>query len=156
MESLGRILLEHTDSVIKRWLAIVNEESLGRRGLSEAALKDALPLQLRVIGEALQTGSEKADELWTNDPSRLDPEDRVLQQVPIEEVVAEYSYAVDAIHRWVYERGIEIPFEEFRAGRDRARKVGRPPRRAGQAVRVLERAPIALARLCSLEPLRGS
>jgi signal transduction histidine kinase/ActR/RegA family two-component response regulator len=113
MESLGRILIEHTDSIMERWLAIVREESLGRRGLSEVALKDALPMQLRVVGEALQTGSEKADELWTSDPSRLDPEDRVLQQVPIEEVVAEYSYAVDAIRRWVHERGIDIPFEDF-------------------------------------------
>jgi len=38
---------------------------------------------------------------------------RVLQDVPVEEVVDEYAFAVDVVRNWLVERGTEVPPEEF-------------------------------------------
>jgi signal transduction histidine kinase len=44
---------------------------------------------------------------------RLDPELRVEQDVPIEEVVHEYRIAVDTMRNWIQERRIHVPFREY-------------------------------------------
>jgi len=128
-ESLGRLLIERTDELLVRWLALVRDERLGRHGLSEAALKDSLPAQLRAIGEAILVGASSPEglsfaaaehgetalppnRLWSAD-APIDTEQRVLQDVPIEEVVDEYAFAVDVVRNWLVERDTEVPPEEF-------------------------------------------
>ena len=129
MESLGRLLTVHADELVVRWLAVVSGERLGRHGLSTAALKDSLAQQLRAIGEAIQVGASSPAGLTFSKaqhgeaalpPHRLwgigtpvDAEERVRQEVPIEEVVDEYAFVVDVVRSWIEERGVEVPPKEF-------------------------------------------
>lgn len=45
--------------------------------------------------------------------ARLQPEQRVTQEIPIEEVVHEYGIAVATVREWIDERGIQVPFQEY-------------------------------------------
>lgn len=129
MESLGRLLVEHAEELVLRWLALVRGERLGRHGLSDAALKDSLGDQLRAIGKAIQDGVGspaglrfvKAEHgevplppnrLW-GEGAPVDSEKRVLQEVPIEEVVDEYAFVVDVVRSWIVERRAKVPPDEF-------------------------------------------
>ncbi|OJY15784.1 MAG: hypothetical protein BGO98_24250 [Myxococcales bacterium 68-20] len=82
--------------------------------LSEAALKDKLPVQLRIIGKQLQQlcEAECTEDMWKIE-ERLDPEVRVEQDVPIEEVVQEYRIAVRTVRDWIKERKIDVSFAEY-------------------------------------------
>ncbi|WP_158501714.1 HAMP domain-containing sensor histidine kinase [Vitiosangium sp. GDMCC 1.1324] len=82
--------------------------------LTEAVLKDHLPLQLRTIGEALRKGGAKESprELWEKH-ERLDPEQRVRDEMPIEEMVREYAYVVETIRNWLEDRNEEVSFQEY-------------------------------------------
>lgn len=113
MRTLGEELREHCDTLAQRWYERWLETHASR-GVSEAALKDSLPAQLRLIGRQLEdlSTAERPDQAWKI-TERLDPEARVEQQVPIEEMVQEYALAIDVVRGWVEEREIEVPFAEF-------------------------------------------
>lgn len=94
MASLGEQLIQHTDVIVQRWYEAWKGSRHPHLEVAEAALKDELAVQLRVI-------------------ERLDPEARVDQEIPIEEVVQEYRIAVIAIREWMAERKIEVPFLDY-------------------------------------------
>jgi two-component system, OmpR family, sensor histidine kinase SenX3 len=107
MSSLGELLCDHTDELVHRWYERWLEEGPAGEGMSEAALKDHLPVQLRAIGEAMREGgasTESPRELW-DQHGRLDPEQRVRDEVPIEEVVREYAFVIEVVRTWIDERG---------------------------------------------------
>ncbi len=115
MPSLGRLLIDHTDELVQRWYEKWQQVGPVRPDLTEAALKNMLPSHLRCIGEALlQEGATKEmpRELWEK-AERLDPEKRVREEVPIEEVVREYAYMVDTVRTWLEERNEQVSFEEY-------------------------------------------
>lgn len=114
VRSLADELIHETDSIVQQWYERWCRTGRFQAGLSEAALKDKLPLQLRIVGEQLRqaTRAEDPETMWKV-TERLDPEERVEQDVPIEEVVQEYRIAVDTVRDWIEERRIEVPFTEY-------------------------------------------
>lgn len=115
MASLGELLCNYTNDLVHRWYERWLREGPSNPALTEAALKDHLPLQLRVIGEALLKGNstrESPRELWQRH-GLLDPEQRVLDEVLIEEVVREYAFVIDEIRIWIDERGEQVSFQDY-------------------------------------------
>jgi two-component system, OmpR family, sensor histidine kinase SenX3 len=116
--SLGQELVGNADAIVQRWYDTWRESSHPHDDVAEAALKDKLPQQLRLIGEQLEelgrvdASAEKTDEMWRIS-GRLDPEERVEQDVPIEDVVQQYRIVVDTVRTWIEERGIDVPFLEY-------------------------------------------
>ncbi|WP_426753787.1 sensor histidine kinase [Myxococcus sp. Y35] len=113
--SLGQLLCNHTDELVQRWYARWLRERPPIPDLNEATLKDHLPLQLRVIGEALREDDSSrppARELWRQ-PERLDPEKRALDEVRIAEVVREYAFLVEEVRIWLNERGEQFSFQDY-------------------------------------------
>lgn len=108
-DSLGDVLVRETNAIVQRWYEAWRRSPHPHPDVSEAALKDKLPLQLRVIGEQLQ----KLRAAENKDSHRLDPELRVEQDIPIEEVVQEYRIAVDAIREWIEQHDLDVSFQEF-------------------------------------------
>lgn len=114
MSSLGRALVEHNEEIVHRWYERWCQIARPDPTVSEAALKDHLPLQLRVIGEQLLNlgSAEEPGEMWKRS-HRLNPEARVEQDVAIEAVVLEYRIALDTIRAWIREHAIEVEFDEY-------------------------------------------
>ncbi|MFE8600207.1 sensor histidine kinase [Archangium violaceum] len=50
--------------------------------------------------------------LWEQ-PGRLDPEQRVRDAVPIEEVVREYAYVVETVRGWLEERNEQVSVQDY-------------------------------------------
>jgi two-component system, OmpR family, sensor histidine kinase SenX3 len=114
MASLGELLCNHTDELVQRWYDWWRQEGPALPEMTEAAIKDHLPVQLRVIGDALREGraSESPRKLWEGH-GRLNPEQRVRDAVPIEEVVREYAYVIEAIRRWLSERDEQVSVQDY-------------------------------------------
>lgn len=114
MPSLGQELLAHHAEIVDRWYARWCDSPHLEDQVSEPEIKDKLPLQLRVLGEQLQKLSQAEDPamLWTQ-PERLDPELRVGEGVPIEDVVLGYKLLVDVLRHWIRERGLDVAFAEY-------------------------------------------
>lgn len=114
MSTIGDELLNNTDEIIQRWYDAWRKTTSADECVSEAALKDDIPRQLKFIGEQIQNldDAEAPERMWKN-PERLDPEKRVEQHTPIEEVVQEYSLAVRTVRDWVEERGLDPDFREY-------------------------------------------
>jgi signal transduction histidine kinase len=115
-DSFGQLLLGDLDPLIERWYQRWRDEGPAHEDVSEAALKDLAPLQLRVIAEALRDGSYRLESprtLWRNNEERLQPESRVPQGIPIEEIVQEYWLLVSTVRDWVEERGLVPKFAEY-------------------------------------------
>lgn len=115
MASLGELLCKHIDELVHRWYERWRREGPASPELTEAALKDHLPLQLQVIGEELlkeNSSRESPRKLWQQH-GRLDPEQRVLEEVLIEEVVREYGFVVEEVRHWLDERGEQVSFQEY-------------------------------------------
>lgn len=114
MSSLAEELKDHHDEIVTRWTEAWRASSHPNWQLDEAALEDLLPEQIRVIAGELAKGeaAESPNQLWKH-RERLDPEMRVLQEVPIEEVVQEFGLLVDVVRHWIEERGIDVPFEQY-------------------------------------------
>ena len=51
MASLGELLCNHTDELVQRWYDWWRQEGPALPEMTEAAIKDHLPVQLRVIGD---------------------------------------------------------------------------------------------------------
>jgi two-component system sensor histidine kinase SenX3 len=115
MASLGELLRNHTDELVHQWYERWLREGPAGPELPEAAIKDHLPLQLRVIGEALlkeNSSRESPRELWQRH-GRLDPEQRVLDEVLIEEVVREYAFVIEEVRIWLDERGEQVSVQDY-------------------------------------------
>src|SRR5690242_6843639 len=115
MASLGELLCTHTDEIVHRWYTRWLQEQPPSPKLSEAALKDHLGVQLRVIGEELlkeNSSRGSPGKLWQKH-GRLDPEQRVLDEVLIAEVVREYAFFIEEIRIWLDERGEEASFQDY-------------------------------------------
>lgn len=114
MSLLGDALVESSNEIVDRWMERWRRSSHPHHGLSDAALRDLLATQLEIIGRQIRDlrGAERPEEMWQV-TRRLDPEERVGQDVPIEEVVEEYGLAVDTVRDWIEDRDIAVPFEEY-------------------------------------------
>ncbi len=114
MSSLAVELIENTNAIVERWYERWRRSRHPHPELSEAALKDKLPVQLRIIGRQLQQlgDAECTEDMWKVG-ERLDPEERVEQDVPIEEVVKEYRIAVGVVREWIREKKIGVSFAEY-------------------------------------------
>lgn len=120
MTSLGQELVGNADAIVQRWYDAWRESSHPHDDVAEAALKDKLPQQLRLIGEQLEElarADAVADVEKTAETSRIaeqsDPGVRVEQDVPIQDVVQQYRIVVDTVRTWIEERGIDVPFAEY-------------------------------------------
>ena len=114
MASLGELLCDHTDELVQRWYEQWKQEGPALPEMTEAALKDHLPVQLRAIGDVLRErgASESPRNLWEQH-GRLDPEQRVRDAVPIEEVVREYAYVIDTVRSWLEARDDQVSVKDY-------------------------------------------
>lgn len=114
MASLGELLCNHTDELVQRWYAWWMQEGPAFPEMTEAVIKDHLPIQLRIIGDTLREGgaSESPRKLW-EPHGRLDPEQRVRDAVPIEEVVREYAYVIEVVRSWLVERDEQVSVQDY-------------------------------------------
>jgi two-component system, OmpR family, sensor histidine kinase SenX3 len=115
MASLGELLCNHADELVQRWYERWRRDGPASPDLMEAALKDHLSVQLRAIGEAMCEGGfsdVSPRELW-DQQGRLDPEQRVRDEVPIEEVVREYAYVIEEVRTWIDERSEQVSVQEY-------------------------------------------
>lgn len=114
MDSLADELIEKREEIVQRWYDAWQRSEHWRKEVSEAALKDLLSEHLKLIGEQLRNlaKAEQPGQMWKI-TQRLDPEKRVGQEIPIEEVVQEYGLAVDVVRDWIAERRIDVPFAEY-------------------------------------------
>ncbi len=114
MASLGELLCNHTDELVQRWYERWCQEGPAIPEMTEAAIKNHLPVQLRTIGGALREGgaSESPRKLWEHH-GRMDPEQRVRDAVPIEEVVREYAYVIEAVRIWLDERDEQVSVQDY-------------------------------------------
>lgn len=114
MHSLGEELRENSHAIVQRWYEQWRESPHPRHGIEEAALKNSLSDQLELLGEQLRElrSAEGVEEIWKI-ADRLHPEQRVSQEMPIQEVVQEYALAVDVVRAWIEERCIDVPFADY-------------------------------------------
>lgn len=114
MSSLGRELVDHTDAIVHRWCeawrASGQESAAG-----DAALKDALAAQVRLIGEQLQDleRAEPPERLRTTERARIEPEQDATNGISAGELVRGYALAIDVVRAWMKERSLEVSFDEF-------------------------------------------
>jgi signal transduction histidine kinase len=114
MGALGDELVGHTAEIVQKWFEAWKRSSHPHPEIQRAALEDHLALQLRTIGEQLDDldRAEDPDSMWRTG-QRIDPEARVHQDVPIEEVVEEYRIAVGVVRAWIEERQLDVGFAEL-------------------------------------------
>lgn len=114
MSALAHALIEQHEAITQRWYEAWRESKLPHLEICEAALKDHLSPQLRHIGEQMRDlGSADTPEDNWKITDRMDPEARVDQSMPIEEVVMEYSLALDVLRDWIKEQKLEPSFDEY-------------------------------------------
>lgn len=113
-KQIGDEIIACTDEIVERWYQAWRASEHPHEDVSEAALKDKLGLQLQIIGEQLLElhKAENPHEMWKI-TERLDPELRIGQDVPIEEVVQEYRLAVETVRDWIEDAGIDVSFAEY-------------------------------------------
>lgn len=111
---LGKLLCDNNDEIIELWYKEWKDSPHPHPEISEALLKDGLPEQLRVIGEQLQKDelAELPKNMWKI-TDRLDPEERVFQDIPIEEVVHEYRIFIKVVRRFIHDKEPTVPFDEY-------------------------------------------
>ncbi len=114
MSSLALALIEQHETITQLWYEAWRNSELPHPEIAEAALKDHLSPQLRRIGEQMQDleNADSPEANWAK-PDRMDPEARVDQNMPIEEVVMEYSLALDVLRQWISDQKLKPSFEEY-------------------------------------------
>jgi len=106
-------LIENRDAIVQRWYEAWRKSRHPHPEIEETLLKDMLSEQLKLIGFQIKANkSENTEDLWLI-AKRLDPEERVIQKIPIEEVVQEYRIAVETVRCWIEEKEIEVSFKEY-------------------------------------------
>lgn len=116
MRTLSDILVHDCDSIIRRWSESLRDSAHPRLDLSEEQLKHKIALQLRTIGAWLDDirapGVQKPSTIWGL-PESLDPEARVQQDVPIEEVVLHYGMLAETVLRLLEDRRLDVSPHEI-------------------------------------------
>lgn len=114
MSDLAQALINHHDEITQLWYDAWRSSERPHPEIEEAALKDHLSPQLLRIGEQMMDleGADSPEDNWKI-TSRMDPEARVDQDMPIEEVVMEYSLALDVLRQWISDSGLEPSFKEY-------------------------------------------
>lgn len=114
MSTLAKALIEEHEQITQLWYEAWRKSKVPHHEIGEAAVKDHLSPQLRRIGEQMKdlNLATSPQNNWKI-TSRMDPEARVDQNMPIEEVVTEYSLALDVLRQWIKDNGIEPSFEEY-------------------------------------------
>jgi len=113
--SLGELLQSHMPEIVDKWYGRWVLEGPVMAGLEDAAIRDLLPVQLEVIAQTLSDGSFRTvspKSLWSNE-ELMAPEERVLQSIPIEELVHEYWILMSTIRNWLEENQFPVTFEEY-------------------------------------------
>lgn len=113
MSHLGRHLSEHSEEIIDRWYRVWKDSDHPHSDVPEDLLRDHLSEQLRIIGHEMQSSSPDLPEKMWEITERLQPEDRVEQQIPIEEEVLSYKILVSVVREWVEEHEIDVPSPEY-------------------------------------------
>jgi two-component system sensor histidine kinase SenX3 len=113
MSTLALALIEQHEQITQLWYDAWRQSDLPHLEIEEAALKDHLSPQLLRIGEQmkdLDLADSPTDnwKVW----ERMVPEARVDQNMPIEEVVQEYSLALDVLRQWIKDSGLTPSFDE--------------------------------------------
>jgi two-component system, OmpR family, sensor histidine kinase SenX3 len=105
MASLSDELIHSAEAIAQGWYETWIRSSLPHADVAEHSLKDNLTAQLRLIGEQLRNlgTAQKPEEMWKL-VERLNPDLRIAQNIPIEEVVQEYCILVDVVRDWIEER----------------------------------------------------
>lgn len=113
MSAFGRELIDNREEIAHRWYEAWRSSAHPHWDVEEVPLKNALARQLTFLGEQLQdlSTSEDPRHMWKV-AERLDPEKRVLERIPVQEVVQEYELALQVVRQWVEERKVEVPFAE--------------------------------------------
>lgn len=114
MGSFAELLLTRHDELVQRWYEAWRKSRHPHPEVAEAALKNSLASQLVLIGEQLRDlgSAEQPHGMWKVS-ERLEPEKRISEDIPIEEVVQEYRLVVDTVRDRVEESRIEVPFHEY-------------------------------------------
>ena len=114
MAVIGLLLLKHRDEIVHRWYEAWCASPHPHSAVSEKLLKNKLPVQLQVIGEQMRdmAVAEAPGGMW-KDPARLDPEHRVGEGIPVQDIVLGYKLVVDVVRKWIDERRIDVTFAEF-------------------------------------------
>ncbi len=114
MSNLGAEIEASAVDIVDRWYDSWRSSEHPHVELSEHDIKDSLELQLSVIGKELQKGTraEPPGLLWKT-ADRLDPEARVEQRMPIEELVQTYGTLVNVVRNWVNELEIDVAFDDY-------------------------------------------
>lgn len=116
MRTLSGILVHECDAIIRRWSESLRGSAHPRPELSEDQLKHKIGLQLRTIGAWLSdvqgAGARKASTIWCL-PESLDPEARVQQDIPIEEVVLHYGLLAETVLCMLEDREHDVTPEEI-------------------------------------------
>jgi signal transduction histidine kinase len=114
VSTLAQALVEQHEHITQLWYDAWRESKLPHLEIGEAALKDHLSPQLLRIGEQMAdlTLAETPENNWKVF-DRMDPEARVDQNMPIEEVVMEYSLALDVLRQWIKDEKLEPSFDDY-------------------------------------------
>lgn len=114
MSALGLALVEQHAYITQLWYDAWRQSATPHLEIGEAALKDHLSPQLLRIGEQMMDLglADSPKENWKVS-SRMDPEARVDQNMPIEEVVMEYSLALDVLRQWMKDQKLTPSFDEY-------------------------------------------
>jgi len=111
LRTLSDILVHDCESIIRRWSESLRESARPRLDLSEDQLKHKIALQLRTIGAWLDDvrapGVRRASTIWAL-PESLDPEARVQQDVPIEDVVLHYGLLAETVLHLLEDRQLDV------------------------------------------------
>jgi signal transduction histidine kinase len=116
LRTLSNILVHDCDSIIRSWSESLRGSAHPRRELSEDQLKHKIGLQLRTIGAWLDdictAGARKTSTIWGL-PESLDPEARVQQDIPIEEVVLHYGLLAETVLGFLEDRRHDVSPNEI-------------------------------------------
>lgn len=114
MSKLALALIENHERVTQLWYDAWRQSKSPHPEIDEAALKDHLSTQLLRIGEQMKdlNLASSPENNWKR-LDRMDPEARVDQNMPIEEVVDEYSLVLDVLRQWIKGNDLTPSFDEY-------------------------------------------
>lgn len=114
MSEFAQALVDQHERITQLWYDAWRRSVLPHLEIGEAALKDHMSPQLLRIGQQMMdlNTATTPENNW-NISDRMDPEARVDQNMPIEEVVMEYSLALDVLRQWIKDEKLEPSFDEY-------------------------------------------
>ncbi len=112
--SLARALVEQHENITHLWYEAWRRSKLPPTEIREAVLKDYLSPQLLHIGEQMADLASAATPQENRKMfDHMNLEAREDQNIPIEEIVMEYSLASDVLRQWIKDQNLAPSFEEY-------------------------------------------